>query len=79
MTAKDDVQTTTEIAQGEYAALLREAQDACTRRVSTATSIGAADAALYDLRRRVKRMDDMTEQQLVDSAMRRKARPGDTS
>ena len=60
-----------EVAQNEYSQLVTEASDACAKRIMSATSIGAGDAAQRDLRFRLKRLDKLSQDELVEKAQQR--------
>lgn len=54
--------------------LRQEAENASTRRATTATTIGTGFAALHALQLRLKRIDEMSDEQLLASARRRSQR-----
>lgn len=60
-----------DVADAERALLTREAEDRAAARISTATTIGAADAARMDLKFARRRIDALTDEQLIEKANRR--------
>lgn len=57
-------------AEREYHRLRAAAETAYSKRWAMATSVAAADAALYDFKYALRRIDRMSEQQLLQSAER---------
>lgn len=64
----DNTSSIREIAETERALLAREAEDRAANRIGRATSIGAADAAQSDLKYALKRIDALTDAQLIEKA-----------
>jgi hypothetical protein len=63
-----------DVAALERTTLIKEANDRIANRISRATSIGAADAAQSDLKFAVRRIEALTDAQLIEKANARLAK-----